>query len=293
VYTGPRGGVTIHGAKAGEVTGPGGNTIAGSKSGTAVIGPKGNVHASGSKGVGVKRPDGAAIAGEHGGVTAGPGGIAAHGSRAGAAVGPGGAVATGSRTGVASGPYGAAATGGRAVAARGGRTCAAGTRFIAASDLRGQGVSVRNSLNSYNAFTTGWNRCYPGAWLAGGWVAGSAWSAANWGSCVSYIGYPVDTSPIYYNYGDYVTYQDGSVYYGDQVYATQDKYAQQATQIADNGRQAQPSQDEKWQPLGVFAMVKGDETTSNDIFQFALNKDGVLRGNYYNTASDSTQPVYG
>ena len=40
-------------------------------------------------------------------------------------------------------------------------------------------------------------------------------------------------------------------------------------------------------------MVKGDETTSNDIFQFALNKDGVVRGNYYNTASDSTQPVYG
>jgi hypothetical protein len=90
-----------------------------------------------------------------------------------------------------------------------------------------------------------------------------------------------------------VSYQDGNVYYGDQVYATQDEYAQQAIQIADSGRQAQPPQDEKWQPLGVFAMVKGDENTSNDIFQLALNKDGVLRGNYYNSASDSTQLVYG
>jgi hypothetical protein len=202
-------------------------------------------------------------------------------------------VAGGSRAGVASGPYGAAAVGGRGVAARGGGTYAAGTRFVAASDLRGQGASVRNSFNSYNAFTPGWNRRYPGAWAAGGWVAGSAWSAANWGGCASYIGYPADTSPIYYNYGDNVTYQDDNVYYGDQVFATQDEYAQQATQIADTGRQDQPSQDEKWQPLGVFAMIKGDETTSNDIFQLALNKDGVLRGNYYNTASDSTQPVYG
>ena len=325
VYTGQKGGVAIHGSKTGEVTGPGGREIAGGKSGTAVIGPNGNVHASGSKGVGVKGPDGAAIAGEHGGVTAGPGGVAAHGSRAGAAVGPGGAVAggsragaavgpggavaggsragaavgpggavaAGSRAGVASGPYGAAAVGGRGVAARGGGTYAGGTRFTAASDLRGQGASVRNSFNSYNAFTPEWNRRYSGAWVAGGLVAGSAWSAANWGGCASYIGYPADTSPIYYNYGDNVSYQDGNVYYGDQVYATQDEYAQQAIQIADSGRQAQPSQDEKWQSLGVFAMVKGDETTSNDIFQFALNKDGVVRGNYYNTASDSTQPVYG
>ena len=325
VYTGPRGGVAIHGSKAGEITGPGGREIAGGKSGTAVIGPNGNIHTSGSKGVAVKGPDGAAIAGEHGGITAGPGGVAAHGSRAGAAVGPGGAVAAGSRAGaavgpggavaagsragaavgpggavaagsragVAVGPYGAAAAGGRGVVARGGGTYAAGTRFVSASDLRGQGAYVRNSFNSYNAFTPGWNRRYPGAWLAGGWVAGSAWSAANWGACASYIGYAADTSPIYYNYGDNVTYQDNSVYYGDQVIATQDDYAEQAVQIADSGRNAQPPADEKWQALGVFAMVKGDEQTSNDIFQFALNKEGVLRGNYYNAASDSTQPVYG
>jgi hypothetical protein len=40
-------------------------------------------------------------------------------------------------------------------------------------------------------------------------------------------------------------------------------------------------------------MVKGDEKTSNDIFQLALNKDGVLRGNYYDAVSDASTPVKG
>src|SRR5262249_14795062 len=78
-----------------------------------------------------------------------------------------------------------------------------------------------------------------------------------------------------------------------QEIATEAEYAEQATQIADAGQQAQPAADEKWQPLGVFAMVKGQETTSDNIFQLALNKDGVVRGNYYNALVDSVQPVYG
>jgi hypothetical protein len=40
-------------------------------------------------------------------------------------------------------------------------------------------------------------------------------------------------------------------------------------------------------------MVKGEETTSNDIFQLAINKDGVLRGNYYNATTDQVTPVKG
>src|SRR5262249_17126251 len=68
---------------------------------------------------------------------------------------------------------------------------------------------------------------------------------------------------------------------------------EQATAIADAGRQAQPAETEQWQPLGIFALVLGDETTSDNIFQLALNKDGVVRGNYYNALTDTTQPVYG
>jgi hypothetical protein len=168
-----------------------------------------------------------------------------------------------------------------------------GTRYVSGGTLQNQGAYVRRGFGYYNAFRPGWYNRYPGAWAAAGWAAGAAWRTPVWGDCASYVGYPADTAATYYNYGDTVTYQDGNVYYGDQVAATEADYAQQASQIADAGQQSQPPEDEKWQPLGVFAMVKGDETTSNDIFQLAINKDGVIRGNYYNAASDTTTPVYG
>src|SRR5262249_45346663 len=45
--------------------------------------------------------------------------------------------------------------------------------------------------------------------------------------------------------------------------------------------------------LGVFAMVQGERTDSNDLFQLAVNKAGTIRGNFYNALSDTTVPVYG
>lgn len=294
VYDGPHGAVSIGGARGGSFTGPGGNTIAGGQAGHVTIGPNGNVHAGGTEGVGVKGPDGAAVAGGHGAATIGQDGVAARGTRAAAATGPGGTIAGASHGAVAAGPYGAAAAGGRVVAGSGAYGGGfAGTRYCGAADLRGQGAYVRNNFGYYNAFRPNWYTRYPGAWYSAGWAAGSFWNNCSWMDCAGYMGYPATTTPLYFNYGDNVTYQDGNVYYGDQVAATQQAYAQQAAQIATAGQQAQPAADEKWQALGVFAMIQGDETTSNDIFQLALNKDGVLRGNYYNAVSDSATPVVG
>src|SRR5262249_49812373 len=168
-----------------------------------------------------------------------------------------------------------------------------GTRYVGGAALSNQGAYVRRGFGNYNAFRPGWYGRYPGAWAAAGWAAGAAWRPAPWGNCLSYVGYPAATAPVYFDYGNNVTYQGGNVYYDDQVYASEADYAQQATQIADIGRQAQPPDDSQWQPLGVFAMTKGDETTSNDIFQLAVNNEGVVRGNYYNAVADSTTPVYG
>jgi hypothetical protein len=39
--------------------------------------------------------------------------------------------------------------------------------------------------------------------------------------------------------------------------------------------------------------VQGDEQNANEVFQLALNKDGVLRGNYYSAVTDMNLPVYG
>lgn len=70
-------------------------------------------------------------------------------------------------------------------------------------------------------------------------------------------------------------------------------YADQAVTFADRGRQARPAGDQEWQPLGVFGMVPGEEQAAQHIFQLAVNRDGIVRGNYYDAVADNTLPVYG
>lgn len=96
-----------------------------------------------------------------------------------------------------------------------------------------------------------------------------------------------------YDYGSSTVYQDGGVYQNGEQIATEADYAQQATDIAQTGKAAEAPPDDNWTPLGVFAMVRGEEQTADNLFQLALNKDGILRGNYYNALTDSTDPVYG
>jgi hypothetical protein len=231
--------------------------------------------------------------GSRAGVAAGPGGVVAGGSRAGFATGPGVVVAGGGRGAAAIGPYGAVGASTLAAWGLGPAVSFPGTRYVSAAALSTQGTVVRNSFGYYNAFTPGWYARYPGAWFAAGWAAGTAWNALPWGGYSTYLGFAADTQPVYYDYGNTVTYQDGQVYYDSQPVATAAEYTQQAVQIADAGRQVAPAADDSWQPLGVFALAQGDETTSNDIFQLAINKGGTVRGNYYNAISDSTQPVTG
>ena len=90
-----------------------------------------------------------------------------------------------------------------------------------------------------------------------------------------------------------MVYEGDSVYVNGDAVATPEQYTQQAVVIADAGRQAQATKEEEWLPLGVFALVQGEQTTSNDLFQLAVNKAGTTEGNYHNALSDTTLPVYG
>jgi hypothetical protein len=278
---GVTGGKTVGGV---QVTTPGGREATKVGSAGAAVGPGGNAVA-GRSGAGVASGPKGAVAGKYqGGVAIGPQGAAAGGSRAGVASGPGGTVVAGSRGAVASGPYGAAAGRSTVVAGR-------GTYYRSTTAIRTQGVYVRHGVAAYPCFRAGWYAQYPGAWLAAGWAAGGVWRAATWGTCSSYCGYP--SEPVYYDYGESVAYQDDGVYVAGQNVGTPEQYADQATQIADTGRDAKAAKDDDWMPLGVFAMVQGDEKTSNHIFQLAINKQGVLRGNYYDAVTDSTSQVFG
>jgi hypothetical protein len=157
--------------------------------------------------------------------------------------------------------------------------------------LRTQGGYVRTNFTHYNCFRPGWYARYPGAWFATGWAASRAWTAMNWGNLATYCSYPA--TPVYYDYGSTVVYQGDNVVVNGDTIATTAEYAQQADQIANAGRTAQPPENEEWQPLGVFALARGDEETSDKILQLAINKDGVIRGNYYDALADNTLPLYG
>jgi hypothetical protein len=265
-----------------QVTTPGGQTVTKAGRGGAATGPGGVTVGSKGSITHATGPGGTATSASRGAFAVGPNGAAA--GRSGVAVGPGGVVA--GRGGVAVGPGGAVA--GRSAAA----VTSHGTYYRSAVAIRGQGVYVRAGCVPYRGcFTRAWYARYPGAWFAAGWAAGAAWTAATWPAVASLCGYP--TAPANYDYGSTVVYEGDTVYVGGELDGTTGSYAERAAAIADTGRLAQPTKQEEWLPLGVFAMVQGEEKTSHNLFQLAIDKEGILRGNYYNALTDSTEPVYG
>lgn len=284
---GPAGGTRSAGSTSGSHTTQRGTTIDYGAAGRTATGPGGATAGRGVGGVQVTTPGGKTVskAGTAKGV-AGPGGNAV-GTRTGVttASGPGGTAAAAHRGGVAVGPYGAAA--GRTTVARG----TGGTYYASRTALATTGGAVRTNFGYYNAFHPGWYAKYPGAWFAAGWTASRIWAAPAWGAVSSYCGYPEE--PVYYDYGENVVYSGETVTVNDTEMPAAD-YAQQATDLATAGKDAKvEAKGEDFQPLGVFAMIGEGETKSTNIFQLAVNKDGVLRGTYYNALTDTTETVFG
>jgi hypothetical protein len=158
------------------------------------------------------------------------------------------------------------------------------------------GDRVRNNFDFSDSFNGNWGDRYPGAWWAAGWDStGAAYSTPTWSDYSGYSGDSsgYDSQPLYYDYGSNVVYLGDTVYVNGDAVGTQEQYAEQATSIADAGKQTPATQEEEWLPLGVFAMCQGEQVNGNDLFQLAVNKSGVIRGNYYNAFSDTSLPVYG
>lgn len=277
---GPRGGY----AAGTTVTGPQGNTVGRG----AAVGPEGGVAAArGFKGAGGAEGIQAAAAGPGGRVAAG-----------GAVRGPGGGAAA---RGVVAGPHAAAA--GEAVRGPGGGAAArgvvAGPHGVAAGYARvspsgryTSAVAVRGNFGHWGMYGPGWYTHNPGAWYAAGWTAGAAWTTATWASLGAWMNY-YPTQPVYYDYGNNVTYENNNVYVNGQDVGKSDQYYQQAENLATAGTQAAAPADGDWLPLGVFAMTKPGYTSSDVAVQLAVNKQGVLRGNYTDTATNQTQAIHG
>ena len=153
-------------------------------------------------------------------------------------------------------------------------------------------AAVRGNYHPWGLYGRGWYVDHPGAWAASRWAVDAAWTACAWGTAASYCGYD-ESTPVYYDYGDNVTYQDNSVYVNDQSVGSADEYYAQASSLAANGAKADAPPDGEWLPLGVFALTKAGTSDSEVSIQLAINREGTIRGNYTNTTTNTTQVVQG
>ncbi|MCZ6538346.1 MAG: hypothetical protein O6922_00775 [Chloroflexi bacterium] len=102
----------------------------------------------------------------------------------------------------------------------------------------------------------------------------------------------VSAEPVFYDYGNTTTYEDGNVYQNGQPVASAEEYAQQAQAIAQTPVEETP-ETAQWMPLGVFAMVREKDSKPTMFLELAVSKEGTIAGTYSNTTSDSAQPVEG
>jgi uncharacterized protein (TIGR03000 family) len=158
------------------------------------------------------------------------------------------------------------------------------------SVLAARGVAVRGGFYHYGAFNTGWWGVHPGAWRVPGWTAATCWGWATVPVLTNWFGW--SAPPIYYDFGNTIVYQGDQVYINGDPGPTAADYYQQSADLA----LAPPppeKKDEQWQPLGVFALVQGEQTDPSAVFQLAVNKAGYIGGNYYNVLTDTNLPVRG
>jgi hypothetical protein len=169
-----------------------------------------------------------------------------------------------------------------------------------------QALAAQGWFDDHPAFTPGWAAHHAWAWSPNDqadmdYWASNYWNAADWAAVGGWLGEP-QAPPQNYNYGDNVVYQDNNVLVNSQPVANPQQFYSQAEALAvTDARQdaaTQPAYTDgklktQWLPLGVFALMKSDKDKPEMIFQLALNKQGVIRGNYFSEVENKTQPVSG
>jgi hypothetical protein len=165
-----------------------------------------------------------------------------------------------------------------------------GTYHASTAALNDQGAAVRSAAAAYPAYSPATYGAHANAWPPTNLTSNSLYVNPGYGALAGQLG--MAQQPLPYDYGGNVVAQSQAVYVnGDNVGPPQ-QYAAQASKIAATGN-AQPAANTSWQPLGVFAMVEGDQTSSDDTFQLAVNPQGLLRGNYHNLRDNSVVSLSG
>jgi len=166
-----------------------------------------------------------------------------------------------------------------------------GTRYTSNNALAARHSAVNANAFGYRSYNANFYGGYANAWHPANFAAASYYANPGYGALAATLGIAAVANP--YDYGSNVVTQTNTVYVNGDATATPEQYSDQASQIATAGQEAAPADDTKWMPLGVFAICEGSATTSDDIFQLAVNPDGVIRGNYNNQRNDDVETITG
>lgn len=144
---------------------------------------------------------------------------------------------------------------------------------------------------AYRSYNPTFYAGYANAWNPANWAAASYYTNPGYSALAATLGIAAAANP--YDYGGNVVNQSNTYYVNGDAAGTSQEYSDQAAQIAGAGQSAAPPDDSKWLPLGVFAVCEGEATSSDDVFQLAVNPDGVIRGNYHNLRNDQVETISG
>ena len=136
-------------------------------------------------------------------------------------------------------------------------------------------------------FTPAWYGEHPDAWHdthphADLWAVTGVAGLTNW------LGYPAAASATAVTSTTVAAASATTIAAGTETAATAT-----ATTTDGNASNAAPPPDLEWMPLGVYATGPKDVAQAHVYQQLAVSKQGELKGNYYDSITNTTQPVSG
>ncbi len=146
----------------------------------------------------------------------------------------------------------------------------------------------RNVNGKNQPFTPAWYANHPRAWQSTHPHA-DAWAVATFGTAAAWLGITAASN------GGYVD-DTTTVYTSDTEDNTDDQSSSDQenspAQLANNGGLTLPA-DENFLSLGVFSLAPQDKIDASALVQLAVNKNGEVRGSYYDLLTDQEQTIQG
>ena len=171
---------------------------------------------------------------------------------------------------------------------------AAGFARVSPSDRYATAGYVRGNFNHWNYFGPGWYSDHPGAWFCRGLGGGPLLVALHLaGDSYGWFALPgrrirsTTTTATRSSIRTTACTSTASTRARRKSTTTRPRRSPPTAP-----RPAAPS-DGDWMPLGVFLLTKNGEKDSHDVFQLAINKQGIIRGNFQDSADDKTEAVQG